>query len=179
MSQENVERVRRGYEHFAATGDFVGESTADFVWDMSKFRGWPEQQTYEGVEGARVFLRDWIAAWDDWELEVEALHDAGDKVVVILRQRGQSKTSGLPVDMAFGQVSRLGLRKARALQLVNVKVGAEQHQRPQEDREQRRANFSNRVGIAEVVMVCGDERPDDHVDDRDKASPKHARHHIR
>jgi hypothetical protein len=58
MSQENVERVRRGYECFAATGDFLGESTADFVWDMSKFRGWPEQQTYEGVEGARVFLRD-------------------------------------------------------------------------------------------------------------------------
>jgi ketosteroid isomerase-like protein len=104
MSQENVENVRRGYEHFAATGDFLGEVTADFVWDMSKFRGWPEQQTYEGVAGARVFLRDWLEAWDDWTLEVEALHDAGDKVVAIVRQRGQSKTSGLPVDMAFGQV---------------------------------------------------------------------------
>jgi ketosteroid isomerase-like protein len=105
MSQEIVENVRRGYEHFAATGDFLTQTTApDFVWDMSKFRGWPEQQTYEGVEGARVFLRDWLEAWDDWELEVEALHDAGDKVVVILRQRGQSKTSGLPVNMAFGQV---------------------------------------------------------------------------
>jgi hypothetical protein len=63
--------------------------------------------------------------------------------------------------------------------LVNVKVGAEQHQRPQEDREQGRPNFSNGVGIAEVVMVCGDERPDDHVDDREEASPEHPRHHIR
>jgi ketosteroid isomerase-like protein len=35
---------------------------------------------------------------------MEALHDAGDKVVAIVRQHGQSKTSGLPVDMAFGQV---------------------------------------------------------------------------
>ena len=105
MSQKNVENVRRGYEHFAATGEFLMETTElDFVWDMSKFRGWPEQQTYEGAEGARVFLRDWIAAWDEWELEVEALHDAGDKVVAIVRQRGQSRTSGLPVDMAFGQV---------------------------------------------------------------------------
>ena len=79
-------------------------SALDFVWDMSNFRGWPEQQTYEGVEGAREFLRDWLEAWDDWELQVEALHDAGDKVVVIVRQRGRSKTRGLPVDMAFGQV---------------------------------------------------------------------------
>ena len=108
MSKENVEIVRHRYERFAASGwtaDFSTETTApDFVWDMSKFRGWPEQQTYEGVEGAGAFLRDWLEAWDDWALEVEALHDAGDKVVAIMRQRGRSKTSGLTVDMAFGQV---------------------------------------------------------------------------
>ena len=105
MSQENVEIVRRRYEHLAATGDPFTETTApDFVWDMSKFRGWPEQQAYEGVEEARGFLRNWLETWDDWELEVEALHDAGDKVVAIMRQRGRSKASGLPVDMAFGQV---------------------------------------------------------------------------
>ena len=105
MSQENVEIVRRGYEQFAATGDFLAiNTTVDFVWDMSKFRGWPEQQTYDGVEGARAFHRAWLEAWDDWELEVEAFHDAGDKVVAIVRQRGKSKTSGVPVDMAFGQV---------------------------------------------------------------------------
>ena len=40
----------------------------------------------------------------NWEVEVEALHDAGDKVVAIVRQRGRSKTSGLHVVMAFGQV---------------------------------------------------------------------------
>ena len=104
MSQENVEIIRRGYERFAAGAGAGGTAAPDFVWDMSKFRGWPEQQTYEGAEGARVFLRDWLEAWDDWELEVEAFHDAGDKVVAIVRQRGQSRTSGLPVDMAFGQV---------------------------------------------------------------------------
>jgi ketosteroid isomerase-like protein len=112
MSQENVEIVRRRYENFAATGHSLTRWTQgmretiapDFVWDMSKFRGWPEQQTYEGVEGASVFLRNWLEAWDDWELEVEALHDAGDRVVAIVRQRGRSKTSGLLVDMAFGQV---------------------------------------------------------------------------
>jgi len=38
---------------------------------------------------------------------VKALHDAGDKVVAIMRQHGRSKSSGLPVDMTFGQVFTL------------------------------------------------------------------------
>ena len=105
MSQENVENVRAGYEQFASTGHFVAENaTPDFVWDMSHFHGWPEQTVYNGPEGAETFLREWAAAWDDWELDVEALHDAGDKVVALVRQRGRSKAAGLPVDMYFAQV---------------------------------------------------------------------------
>jgi ketosteroid isomerase-like protein len=103
MSRENVEIVRRAYERFATTG-VVAEITPDFVWDMSNFHGWPEQQVYEGAEGARTFLAAWTAVWDEWALEIDAVHDAGDKVVVRLRQRGRSKAAGMPVEMAFAQV---------------------------------------------------------------------------
>jgi ketosteroid isomerase-like protein len=38
-------------------------------------------------------------------IEVEALHDAGtDRVVGIMRQRGRSKATGLPVEMQYAQV---------------------------------------------------------------------------
>jgi len=105
MSQANVDVIRRGYEHFRASGEMHGEiTTPDFVWDMSKFRGWPEQQTYEGVEGARSFLRDWTEAWDDWKLEVVGLYDAGEQVVAVMRQQGRAKATGLNVDMTFAQV---------------------------------------------------------------------------
>ncbi len=105
MSQQNVEIVRRGYEQFKSRGMFVAEIvTPDFAWDMSNFLGWPEQQVYEGVDGARSFLEAWTAAWDDWELEVDALHDAGDKVVAVMRQRGRAKATGIPVDMSLAQV---------------------------------------------------------------------------
>ena len=105
MSHENVEIVRRGYAHFVETGDLLAEIVAaDFVWDMSKFRGWPEQQIYEGIEGTRAFMRNWLEPWNDWALEVEGFRDAGDRVVAIMRQRGTSKATGLAVDMAFGQV---------------------------------------------------------------------------
>ena len=72
MSAENVEIVRRGYEQWLATGEFLLEHAApDFVWDMSTFQGWPERQTYPGIEGARQFIADWAEAWETWELPVE------------------------------------------------------------------------------------------------------------
>ena len=105
MSRENVEIVRRGFDYFRRTRDFREDGIApEFVWDMSTFRGWPEQQTYEGLEGAREFMRRWLDAWEDWQLDLEELHDAGDEVVVVLRQTGRSKSTGLEVDMTFAQV---------------------------------------------------------------------------
>jgi ketosteroid isomerase-like protein len=102
---QNLEIVRDAYERFRVTGRFVAELAApEFVWDMSHFHGWPEDQLYEGAEGAEAFLREWVAAWDDWELVVEALHDAGEQVLALIRQRGRSRASGMPVDMSFAQV---------------------------------------------------------------------------
>src|SRR6476469_4817350 len=105
MSQENVEIVRRGYEHFQATGDLPAEIVApDFVWDMSKFGGVVDQEVYEGIEATRRFIQDWNDAWEHWEIEVEALHDAGERVVAFVRQRGRSKVTGIAGDMSFAQV---------------------------------------------------------------------------
>ena len=105
MSEENVQIVQRGFEHFEATGGFPPDAVdPEFVWDMSTFRGWPEEQTYPGVEGGERFLRAWLAAWEDWRLEVESLHDAGDKVVAVVRQQGRAKATGMRVDMTFAQV---------------------------------------------------------------------------
>jgi len=106
MSEENVEVVRRGYEHFGATRDFREDVIhRDFVWDMSTFRGWPERKTYPGLEGAREFIADWTDSWEDWELDLEELLDAGgDRVLAILHQRGRSKATGLTVEMDFAQL---------------------------------------------------------------------------
>lgn len=101
----SIDVVRRGYEHFLSTGDMPEDILApEFVWDMSHFRGWPEQQVYEGVDGAREFLRAWTDAWDDWELEIESWHEAGEQVVVIQRQHGRARATGMPLDMRFAQV---------------------------------------------------------------------------
>jgi ketosteroid isomerase-like protein len=103
--ESNVELMRRGYEEFIATGELSADRIdPEFVWDMSTFGGWPERQTYEGIAGAREFLASWTGAWEDWELSVEELHEAGDKVLAVLRQRGRAKATGMPVDMLFCQL---------------------------------------------------------------------------
>ena len=121
MSQQNVELVKRAFEHFQAKGDFMEEITRpDFVWDMSMFHGWPEQQIYEDLEEARRFIREWSEPFDDWQIEVEAVHDVGDdRVLVIVRQRGRSRSTGLPVDMVLGQLFTLRDGKQTRMQMYS------------------------------------------------------------
>lgn len=97
--------VRRAFDHFNETGTLSREGVdPHFVWDMSTAHDWPESATYEGIEGVERFLRDWVGAFDDWQQEVQSLHDAGDKVVAVMRQSGRAKGTGMPLDMAYAQV---------------------------------------------------------------------------
>jgi ketosteroid isomerase-like protein len=108
MSQENVEITRRGFEHFIRTGDVLVEVYDPEVvmdtWADRSAKPSGGVYVHHGVEAMRAFLTDWVETWDDWEFEVEELHDAGNKVVSVVRQRGRSKASGVPVDMKFAFV---------------------------------------------------------------------------
>jgi ketosteroid isomerase-like protein len=63
-----------------------------------------ERQVYEGAQGADDFFAEWGSAWDDWEVEIEAVHDLGDKVLAIVKQRGRSKLSGIPAEMRMAML---------------------------------------------------------------------------
>lgn len=118
MSQENLAIVMRSYEDYRVTGAFREEfSHPDFVWDMSNYTGWPEQQTYDGIEGAAAFMAEWIEAWEDWEWEVRALHDIDDKVVAVMHQSGRSKSTGVRAEMDFAQVFTLKDGKLLRMQM--------------------------------------------------------------
>jgi hypothetical protein len=52
VAEQNVQVLRGGYDWFRVNRTFPAHlATPDFMWDMSNFRGWPEQQVYEGVKG--------------------------------------------------------------------------------------------------------------------------------
>ncbi len=124
MSQENVEIVREWLERYAATGEFVADVTDDFVLDPSNFHNWPEQQVYLGLDGARAFLRGGRMRGRTGEHELEALHDAGDRVVSLVHQRLTSKTAGVPVEMSFAHVFTLRDGKLARLELYSDRAEA-------------------------------------------------------
>jgi ketosteroid isomerase-like protein len=109
MSEENVELVQERYRQFIATGQVEPDWYDDaFVWDMSTFEGWPEKQEYHGVEGFREFFSEWLEAWDEWRMEADAFHALRDgRVLVLVRQYGKSKSTGLDVAMDFAQIWEL------------------------------------------------------------------------
>jgi ketosteroid isomerase-like protein len=103
MSQENVEMVRQAHEHFARTGQPMEEINDP---DIEVFdHDIPDASNpYRGSTGVAEWLSDFAAAWDRYEMEVERLIDAGDRVVSLFRIRAVGAGSGIPVERGDGMV---------------------------------------------------------------------------
>jgi ketosteroid isomerase-like protein len=105
MSQENLDLLRRGFEHAERTGEFLPEvAHPDFVWDTTTFRGGMRPEKCVGVGEANKWLADWLEGFEHWSIDVEEVFDAGDRVVTIARQRASAKHGGPEVEMRFAQV---------------------------------------------------------------------------
>jgi ketosteroid isomerase-like protein len=102
MSQENVEALRRGFDHFAQTGEPIWDEMSEqlVIRDLQS----PDQAEYVGHDGFRRWIADWSAAWDEWHIEVEEILDAGDAVVVLLHHTARGKSSGVDLDSHDGIV---------------------------------------------------------------------------
>jgi ketosteroid isomerase-like protein len=62
----------------------------------------PEQvgvEDHHGHDGVREVMEDWIGTWDDYEIELLDVREAGsDTVVLSLHQRGRGKGSGAAME---------------------------------------------------------------------------------
>jgi ketosteroid isomerase-like protein len=94
MSKENVEIVRRGYEHYNRTGE-PDYSVVDqeIVYDVSRRTFDP--LVYHGHEGVREFLALIREQWASMRLEPQEFVDTGDNVAVSVRLVGVGKESGV------------------------------------------------------------------------------------
>jgi ketosteroid isomerase-like protein len=96
MSQENVEVVKAFMGLFEA-GDrdaWRDYFDPDVVWDTSASE-MPAGGIYHGHEGIERFFREWLGAWDQYEVETREYIDAGDSVVLVFRQSGIGRGSGV------------------------------------------------------------------------------------
>ena len=94
MSEENVEIVRRGYEHYNRTGEpDYSLLDPEVVYDVSRRTFDP--RVYHGHEGVREFASLIREQWATMRLEPEEVRAAGDDVVVSVRLVGVGKGSGV------------------------------------------------------------------------------------
>jgi ketosteroid isomerase-like protein len=102
MSQKNVEIVKEFTRLFEG-GDRDGWREyfdPDVVWDTSA-SSWPSAGVFHGHEGVERFFRDWLGTWSDYEIATQEYLDAGDSVVIVFRQRGTGRESGVQIERDF------------------------------------------------------------------------------
>jgi ketosteroid isomerase-like protein len=102
MSRENVEIARRCCEAFDR-GDYEVALSAfapDIEYDMTHF---PDGGIYRGHDGVREAFRIWLGTWEDYRQERDDPVDAGDEVIVPVREYGRGKGSGIALErVTFG-----------------------------------------------------------------------------
>jgi ketosteroid isomerase-like protein len=97
MSQENLEWVRQAHDHFAKTGEPMWEALDPEV-EIFDHDIPDASNPYKGAEGMAQWLSDFAQSWDRYELEVERLVDAGDRILSLFRIRAVGAGSGVPVE---------------------------------------------------------------------------------
>jgi ketosteroid isomerase-like protein len=103
MSQENVEVVRAMMVAFL-NGDYERSLLAFDPEVEGDFTHMPEGRMTRGQEELRREVARWQRTWEQFETEIEDILDAGEKVVLLVRQTGTGKTSGVPAEIRYGQV---------------------------------------------------------------------------
>jgi ketosteroid isomerase-like protein len=69
--------------------------------DLVTYRADPDGATYHGKEGFLEATADWTEGFSDWSVIPEEFTDAGDFVVVQVRQVVRGEASGISVEGAF------------------------------------------------------------------------------
>jgi ketosteroid isomerase-like protein len=100
MSQENVERVRRGFEAAARRDldEVLGTLDPDVVYKPA------QEAAVRGRDAVRASWERWDAEWDEAQMISEEIIDAGDQVVQAILFRGRGRGSGIEVEGRFFQV---------------------------------------------------------------------------
>ena len=123
MSQENVELVR---ELHKAVSDGGFESAGEFLhadFEMSQLPFHPEAGIYRG-RAAAGSMEAWMSSFEGFRWEAEEFIDAGDRVVVIVRERGTARGGGVPLDHRYGTVYTVRDGKVALMQWFHDKQQA-------------------------------------------------------
>ena len=102
MGRENVELARTIYERFNQLGEPPWEFFhQDVEFDASNIVGFG---VLKGRDQALSGLREYAAAWDEWQIVPEEFVDAGDQVLATVLDGGRLKATSAEVHNRFFNV---------------------------------------------------------------------------
>ncbi len=118
MSEENVERVRalipppdtdlapilRDDNLFETTTEALASV---FHPDLESVAVWQGGTTYSGVQGFREMWLDWLQPYTTYYTRVDEMIDVGDRVVVLVRDRGRLRDTESELDLLAGSIWEL------------------------------------------------------------------------
>lgn len=113
MSEENVERIRALIPPpevdlvpiFRDTALFH-QTTAALEHlidpDVESVAVWHGGRTYAGIEGFREMWNDWLGPWVTYHTQVDEMIDAGDQVVVLVRDHARRHDTEAELELISG-----------------------------------------------------------------------------
>lgn len=111
--EENVALVRSGLEAWSR-GD-LGAATANLDPEVELHTP-PEMAnagTYHGLDGYRIWMGNWMEAWQEFEILIARIEPVGQRhVLVELDQRGVGRGSGVEVERPVTQMYEIRDGKA-------------------------------------------------------------------
>jgi uncharacterized protein len=119
VSDANVQIVRRVYDALANPGeDVIALWDPDVEFDVSRdiWGAVMGGGHYRGVEGVRAWMLDLYAAWEQMDIDLEELIEAGDDVVAVIRVAGRGRVSG--IEMEYRPAGVWTIRDGRIVRVV-------------------------------------------------------------
>jgi ketosteroid isomerase-like protein len=133
MPGPNVEALERIYQAFNR-GDLPAMlADIDPEVEIEQGPSFPDERLSHGHEGVLEFYAGFLEAWAKFRAEPRELIEAGDKVLVVVRQRGRGSGSGLEVEsdlyvvytMREGKAVRMKVHEGRDAALADLRGNAE------------------------------------------------------
>jgi ketosteroid isomerase-like protein len=87
---------------FAAIAEGLGDLLHPDLVSVPAWRG--GRTAYSGIDGFREMWLDWLEPWDTYHVKVEEMIDLGDRVVVLIRDRGRRHDMDAEVELIAGSV---------------------------------------------------------------------------
>ncbi|MEA2313344.1 MAG: hypothetical protein QOI03_36 [Solirubrobacteraceae bacterium] len=124
MSQQNVDLVRRGFEHFVATGEPAWDTLHEHV--EVRDHDIMDGREYRGHADVRRWLfEDWASAWSEYTAEPEEFIDVDDEhVIAVFRIKATGRASGVAIERQDAMVYVVRDQQVTRLDYYNSKQQA-------------------------------------------------------